>query len=114
MLDLQLSGKAGCGEFMVAEADEYDERFLQLRPYIAVVTNIDADHLDFYGNMDKLVHAFERFAGAIVPGGHLVACGRTSGRGSLAETRPCSGTSGWPVATLLLYGFAQSARLPGD
>jgi len=58
------------GEWIVIEADESDGTFLELDPKIAVVTNIEADHLDYYGDFDHLVDAFDRFltarAGAVV------------------------------------------------
>jgi UDP-N-acetylmuramate--alanine ligase len=59
------------GEWMVIEADESDGTFLHLAPEIAVVTNVEADHLDYYGDLDHLVAAFDRFlasaaAGAVV------------------------------------------------
>jgi UDP-N-acetylmuramate--alanine ligase len=49
------------GEWLVAEADESDGTFLALEPEIAVVTNIEPDHLDFYGGFEELVAAFDRF-----------------------------------------------------
>lgn len=58
--------------FLVAEADEYDRSFLQLHPHIAVITAIDADHLDIYGTYDHLSEAFRQFATQIKPGGALV------------------------------------------
>jgi len=51
----------GKGEFLVAEADESDGSFLKLHPYIAVVTNIEADHLDYYQNLEAVVNAFSHF-----------------------------------------------------
>ncbi|MFN3966631.1 MAG: UDP-N-acetylmuramate--L-alanine ligase, partial [Endomicrobiia bacterium] len=52
------SAKLGKGDFLVAEADESDGSFLKLSPTIAVATNIDNDHLDYYGNIEKLKQAF--------------------------------------------------------
>ncbi len=49
------------GEWMVIEADESDGTFLHLAPEVAVVTNVEADHLDYYGDFDHLVDAFDRF-----------------------------------------------------
>jgi UDP-N-acetylmuramate--alanine ligase len=89
--DLGASGKLGRGPHMVAEADEYDERFLQLKPHIAVVTNIEGDHLDFYKNMENLVFAFERFVNGIIPGGWLVACGDNELSRQMGEARSLSG-----------------------
>src|SRR5262249_58920630 len=54
------NARLGAGEFIVVEADESDASFLHLQPMIAVVTNIDADHMDTYG------HDFEELKGAFV------------------------------------------------
>jgi len=53
--------KLGKGDFLVAEADESDGSFLKLYPTIAVVTNIDAEHLDHYGSFENLKNAFVEF-----------------------------------------------------
>lgn len=53
--------KLGSGELFVAEADESDGSFLRLTPTIAVITNIDKDHLDYYGSLDEIIKAFEAF-----------------------------------------------------
>jgi len=53
--------RLGEGDFMVAEADESDGSFLRLSPTVAVVTNIDREHIDFYGDMDHLREAFLEF-----------------------------------------------------
>ena len=51
----------GRGEYVIAEADESDGTFLKQKPYIAVVTNIDADHMDHYGSLDNVIEAFREF-----------------------------------------------------
>ncbi|MFT3979774.1 MAG: UDP-N-acetylmuramate--L-alanine ligase [Ferruginibacter sp.] len=56
----------------VAEADEYDRSFLQLTPDIAVITAMDADHLDIYGNEKNMQDAFVQFTGKIKTGGLLI------------------------------------------
>jgi UDP-N-acetylmuramate--alanine ligase len=66
------------GEWMVLEADESDGTFLHLAPEVAVVTNVEADHLDYYGDFDHLVDAFDHFlasaaAGAVVGADDVVA-----------------------------------------
>lgn len=53
--------KLGSGDLFVAEADESDGSFLKLTPTIAVITNIDKDHLDYYGSLDEIIKAFEAF-----------------------------------------------------
>ena len=58
--------------WIVAEADEFDRSFLHLTPFLALVTSIDADHLDIYGQKDKIVESFEKFISQIQPGGSLV------------------------------------------
>ena len=55
-------GKAGTGGCIVVEACEYAETFLRLTPYVAVLLNIDNDHLDYYGTMGQLKLAFKKFA----------------------------------------------------
>jgi UDP-N-acetylmuramate--alanine ligase len=55
------SAKLGKGDFFVAEADESDGSFLRLSPTIAVITNIDKDHLDYYETLDEIIKAFESF-----------------------------------------------------
>jgi UDP-N-acetylmuramate--alanine ligase len=60
------------GEWLVVEADESDGTFLELVPDAAIVTNVEADHLDHYGDFDGLVDAFRQFlsgAGGVQPGG---------------------------------------------
>lgn len=59
-------------ELVVAEADEFDRSFLQLHPTIAVVTAIDADHLDIYGTYEAVREAFGQFIGNIKPNGTLI------------------------------------------
>ena len=58
--------------YCVVEADEYDRSFLQLNPYIAIITSADADHMDIYHNHDALKKTFAEFTGNIVDQGSLV------------------------------------------
>ena len=55
------NARLGAGEWLVAEADESDGTFLKLPATIAVITNIDPEHLDHYGSFDKLLEAFQGF-----------------------------------------------------
>jgi UDP-N-acetylmuramate--alanine ligase len=59
------NAKLGRGEFLVAEADESDGSFLKLSPTIAVVTNIDREHMDFFRSMDRLKEAFLSFVNKV-------------------------------------------------
>lgn len=63
----------GRQETIVTEADEYDRSFLQLHPLAAIVTAMDADHLDIYGTHAAVVEAFMQFVAQIRPGGILLA-----------------------------------------
>uniref|UniRef100_UPI003216E9EC UDP-N-acetylmuramate--L-alanine ligase n=1 Tax=uncultured Draconibacterium sp. TaxID=1573823 RepID=UPI003216E9EC len=58
--------------WIVAEADEFDRSFLHLNPLLALITSIDADHLDIYGEKEKIVESFEKFISQIKEGGKLV------------------------------------------
>lgn len=55
------NAKLGLGQYLVAEADESDGSFLKFSPHIAVVTNIENDHMDFYKTMDNILHTFKKF-----------------------------------------------------
>jgi UDP-N-acetylmuramate--alanine ligase len=63
---------ANKSDFIVVEADEYDRSFLQLHPETAVITWMDADHLDIYGNLQSVIDAFNEFVSQIKPGGALL------------------------------------------
>lgn len=65
---------AGTGDILVAEADEYDRSFLKMFPSIAVVTNIEEDHLDCYTGIEDIMGAFVQFANGVPFYGALVAC----------------------------------------
>jgi UDP-N-acetylmuramate--alanine ligase len=68
------NARLGKGELMVAEADESDRSFLKLFPTIAVITNIDHEHLENYGGFDDLQQAFVDFANKVPFYGAVVAC----------------------------------------
>jgi UDP-N-acetylmuramate--alanine ligase len=62
---LGTNARLGSGEWLVAEADEFDRSFLELTPVLAVVTNVEADHLDCYRDLDEIQAAFAEFAGRV-------------------------------------------------
>ena len=68
------NARLGKGDYMVAEADESDRSFLKLTPSIAVVTNIDHEHMESYGSWDALQQAFVDFANKVPFYGAVVAC----------------------------------------
>lgn len=74
MAALGSNAQLGTGDLLVAEADESDGSFLKLSPTIAAITNIDAEHLDFYGDHDSLKSAFVRFAEKVPFYGLAVLC----------------------------------------
>lgn len=75
----------GSGDLFVAEADESDGTLLEYTPNVAVVTNIESDHLDFYGSTDAYVGVFDSFVERLAPGGALVACTDDPGAAALAQ-----------------------------
>ena len=75
--NLIANGKDIC----VVEADEFDKSFLTLKPNIACITSIDADHLDIYNNIDDLKHTFNLFINQIVPNGYLIVSDQLSLKG---------------------------------
>ena len=62
----------GEGNRLAVEADEFDRSFLRLKPDVAVITAVAADHLDIYGTFEAVVEAFGQFAALIKQGGHLI------------------------------------------
>jgi UDP-N-acetylmuramate--alanine ligase len=74
MIDLETSAEPGDGPHFVVEADEYDAAFLNYRPHIALVTNIEPDHIDFYGSFEDLQETFRRFLSQVENNGYIVAC----------------------------------------
>jgi UDP-N-acetylmuramate--alanine ligase len=72
--DLDTNAEPGEGEHFVVEADEYDRAFLAYHPHIAVVTNIEPDHLDIYGSFEELQRAFAQFLAQTDTSGFIVAC----------------------------------------
>ena len=65
--------KVGSSSFFVTEACEYRDSFLELRPALEVILNIDSDHLDYFKDVEHIVRSFDRFTGNIREGGRLIA-----------------------------------------
>ncbi|MDL4771007.1 MULTISPECIES: UDP-N-acetylmuramate--L-alanine ligase [Thermomonosporaceae] len=100
-----LGADEGKGEAFVAEADESDGSFLMYAPDIAVVTNVEADHLDNYGGFEMVKENFARFVDRIEPGGTLVAGADDAVAMELAERARARGL------TVRTYGRAPGADL---
>ena len=82
------SARLGKGELMVAEADESDRSFLHLLPSIAVVTNIDREHLEHYRDLDEIQSAFAAFMNRVPFYGAVIACVDPPWRDSFESVRP--------------------------
>jgi UDP-N-acetylmuramate--alanine ligase len=93
----------GSGDIFVAEADESDGSFLVYRPEVAIVTNVQPDHLDFYGTFEAVQTAYVMFAATVQPLGLLVTCADDHGSRELAETARSQGTR------VVTYGVAPDA-----
>lgn len=93
------------GAPFVVEADESDGSFLVYRPAVAVVTNVQPDHLDFYGTFEGVQTAYAEFVASMPRGGLLVACRDDDGSSVLAQDAAASGVR------VLTYGFAEDADL---
>jgi len=97
-----LGAEDGHGAMFVAEADESDGSFLMLAPEVAIITGVEADHLDNYANLAQIQDAFERFVRRITPGGLLVACADDPGARALTAAAP-------PGVRVRTYGEAPDA-----
>ena len=98
----------GSGQLFIVEADESDGSFLAYRPHAALVTNVEAEHLDHYGDAESVHRAFEHFVGTIEPTGFVVLCADDPGTRRLAGT---ARSAGLDVRT---YGLAPGADLRID
>jgi UDP-N-acetylmuramate--alanine ligase len=75
IMNVGSNAKAGSGDYVVAEADESDGSFLRYRPHYAIVTNIEADHLENYdGDFGKLKQAYSQFLSQVTGGGQAIVC----------------------------------------
>ena len=81
---LGTNARLGQGEYLVAEADEYDRSFLELTPVVAVITNVEADHLDTYRDLPDILDAFASFANRVPFYGSVILCVDDPGARSLA------------------------------
>jgi UDP-N-acetylmuramate--alanine ligase len=88
---LECNAHAGQGSFFVIEADEYDRMFLGLTPQVAVVTNVEWDHVDCYPTPADFTKAFQDFVQRLPEDGLLVACADDPGAQALAAARQVSG-----------------------
>jgi len=90
--DLGGNVRDGRGRHAIIEADEYAEAFLQYTPQSALITNIEPDHLDYYGSEERLHAAFRDFTSHLVPGGQLLVCADSPVAARIGEERRAAGT----------------------
>lgn len=106
--------RRGGSDLFVVEADEYDRSFLSLRPEVAVVTNVEADHLDTYGDVARLEAAFAEYAGLVRPNGALWLCADDPGalrlaRAATAPARTFGLSEGAGLRALAVRGAGRGA-----
>ncbi|XWX02702.1 UDP-N-acetylmuramate--L-alanine ligase [Aggregatilineales bacterium SYSU G02658] len=104
------NARHGVGRAFVIEADEYDNMFHGLRPYVALVTSLEYDHPDFFPTYDAMIASFEAFVRQLDPDGRLIVCAEGDAR-RLAAVSPA------PVVTYGLSGGewrARDLRYAGD
>jgi UDP-N-acetylmuramate--alanine ligase len=103
---LGVNAAHGTSGVFVAEADESDGSFLNYRPRIAVVTNVEPDHLDFYGTAEAVYESFDRFTMLLPADGVLIACADDAGALALAERTAARGNT-----RVVLYGASDRSDL---
>ncbi len=107
LLSSGMHGRLGDGEFIVVEADESDASFLHLQPALAVVTNIDDDHLRaFGGEMGELEKAFCGFLANLPFYGAAIICAD--------DSRALAAAKNMPSLRLLTYGLSEGADIRGE
>lgn len=96
---------SGAGDIIVIEADEYDRTFLRLTPSLAVITNIDADHLDCYDDLDDIRDTFVQYANSVPFFGAAIVClDDENVRGILSRL----------TRRVVTYGTARQARVRAE
>ncbi len=98
----------GNGEYLVAEADESDGSFLMLSPQFAIVTNIEDDHLDYYGDIDCLMDAFAEFSDTVFSNGGIVFFSDHPNNLKILKE------SGEKWQKAFVYGFDENCEVRGD
>ena len=79
VLTLGTNARPGAGPHIVVEADEFDRAFLAYHPDVAIVTNVEADHLDIYGSVEEVAKAFAQFMSQAKPSGYVITCADDDG-----------------------------------
>lgn len=108
---LGTNGQAGTGDYFVAEADESDRSFLQLHPALAVVTNIDLEHLDTYKDVNDIRTTFAQFVRRLPWHGMAFVCADCPHVRQMIDELRTAQTAGThtPMGTIITYGFSPNA-----
>lgn len=93
------NAKTGKGDLFVAEACEYERAFLDLYPFGAIITNIEADHLDTYKDLDDIIESFKKFTTQIDEDGFLVVC---------SDDKNMMHLNGFFKGNLITYGLSKA------
>ncbi len=101
--DMGSNARCGAGEYYVVEADESDGSFLYLSPQLAIITNVEADHLDHYSGIDEVVATFGEFLGNVAEDGVAVVCADDARLPGLAAAH-CRGRT-------VTYGATEGAQV---
>lgn len=91
--------RIGNSEYFVTEACEYKESFLRFFPYIGIILNIDADHLDYYRDLNHITETFKKFSKLIPKDGYLIGYNEDSNVAKILEEADCN---------VLSYGFSNA------
>jgi UDP-N-acetylmuramate--alanine ligase len=102
--NLNTNAKSGAGDLLVVEADEYARTFHHLHPEVAVVTNIEADHLEYYGSLGAIREAFQIFLDGVKPEGVIIGCVDDPDVAALLDNLP-------PERNVVRYGLSEAAEL---
>ncbi|HEY1687170.1 MAG TPA: UDP-N-acetylmuramate--L-alanine ligase [Tepidisphaeraceae bacterium] len=114
-----VGSRSGASNAFIAEACEYDRSFHNLHPKVAIITNIEADHLDCYKDLDDIIGSFRTFAQNLPPDGLLITSANDENtmkavRGLSQRIEPCALISTEPgTPTYSLHPIAWSTRIQG-
>lgn len=95
--------RSGKSEYFLTEACEYKASFLKFYPYVGVILNIDADHLDFYRDINHIQDTFQKFLGTIPEEGYVVAWGEDEKIAKILPSAPCN---------VITYGLEKGDIVP--
>lgn len=101
--DMGANARCGSGEFYVVEADESDGSFLFMTPHVALVTNVEADHLDHYKDLAEVEDTFAEFIARVPKDGYAVVCGDDPALPGLARAAA--------IGRVITYGVSETCEV---